>query len=220
MTSNASMENDHPAVANVFGGAPGTSHVNLVFPCRTDGAGRSTAPGCQAAAHVVAAGESPAAGAAGPRVSADWPSRSGRAPVSRRRGRKLSLPHTTPGAARQQIGTAPSLDMCDKHPRINPWRPLPTRAQARAPRGTASERNCYAISATLPQSARMHAKSQVSLIRAEDGRCRSSYTHKNVVITPIAQGAAPRADVVADGSRAPPRTGGNRTSIFEFAPSS
>ena len=46
----------------------------------------------------------------------------------------------------------------------------------------------------------MHAKSQVSLIRAEDGRCRSSHAHQPVVITPIAQGAAPRADVVADGS--------------------
>ena len=46
----------------------------------------------------------------------------------------------------------------------------------------------------------MHAKSQVSLIRAEDGRCRSSHAHQHVVITPIALGAAPRADVVADGS--------------------
>ena len=142
MTSNASMENDHPAVANVFGGAPGTSHVNLVFPCRTDGAGRSTALGCQAAAHVVAAGESPAAGAAGPRVSADWPSRSRHAFVSGRRGRKLSPPHTTP---QPDSRSGQRLDVCDKHPRINPWRPLPTRAQARAPRA----RNCYAISRVL-----------------------------------------------------------------------
>ena len=53
------------------------------------------------------------------------------------------------------------------------------------------------------QSARMHAKSQVSLIRAEDGRCRSSHAHQHVVtvmITTIAQGASPRADVVADSS--------------------
>ena len=46
----------------------------------------------------------------------------------------------------------------------------------------------------------MHAKSQVSLIRAEDGRCRSSHAQQHVVITPIDQGAAPRADVLADGS--------------------
>ena len=46
----------------------------------------------------------------------------------------------------------------------------------------------------------MRAKSQVSLIRAEDGRCRSSHAQQHVVITPIDQGAAPRADVLADGS--------------------
>ena len=118
---------------NVFGGSPGTTHVNLVFPCRTEGAGRSTATECQAAAHVVVAGESSAAGAAGPRVSADWPSRSRRVSVSRRRGRKLSPPHTTPQPD-SRSGQRP--DVCDKHPRISPGRPLPTRAQARAPRGT------------------------------------------------------------------------------------
>ena len=70
----------------------------------------------------------------------------------------------------------------------------------------------------------MHAKSQVSLIRAEDGRCRSSHAHQHVVITPIALGAAPRADVVADGSMicgpVERHRGlvGNRTSVF-FAPS-
>ena len=70
----------------------------------------------------------------------------------------------------------------------------------------------------------MHAKSQVSLIRAEDGRCRSSHAQQHVVITPIDQGAAPRADVLADGSMIcgpveRHRGLGNRTVFYFFAPS-
>ena len=60
---------------------------------------------CQPGAHVVAAGDSSAAGAGGPRVSADWPSRSCCASVPMRRGSKaLASVHNS--AARQQAGTA------------------------------------------------------------------------------------------------------------------
>jgi hypothetical protein len=46
---------------------------------------------------------------------------------------RLSPPHTTP---QPDSRSGQRLDVCDKHTRISPGRPVPTRAQARAPRGT------------------------------------------------------------------------------------
>ena len=99
----------HDAFTSEFGGgvSPGTTHVNLVFPCRT--AWRRQKHGisaeCQPAAHVGAAGDSSDAGAAGARLSADEPSHSGCASIPRRRRQKgLASAHNV--AARHRAGTA------------------------------------------------------------------------------------------------------------------